>query len=426
MLMGLHCRVKHLIVKSLGIPTSKLVWNCLKSSLKTIVKPSSGQLCPVVFFCGQMCDFLHRLQRRIVSRSCLPAEWDWDALRSFDFAVSELLGIPEFMQKTNFRAKVLKVARSKIDVEHERGRKGKSDAIAKTVMGESFNPFIDQGRQYIKYVAKELMRHPTFKSDLVIGLACFDYAVLFELPKTVAVDCYQHLFQSFSSRGWVARELRNVHLDDYVEFIDDVRHVYLDELGVGPDVEDMVFFLSLCPEMSRREYTWDLFKLYCLCLGHVAPNLPDVSLGSSKVGVTKVNLSSVIEPIRGYLLSGDAEGNFFTDPGSILSRMELLETFSDSALQCDYNPWESVNFHGYEKIRAELEKSYKAVRNASDVESSSSLSEPVFVSERLPEQRRPPAQRPRFDISKTHHSGVAEWLAGKLRSKRKTSNAESS
>ena len=110
-----------------------------------------------------MCDFLHRLLQRIVSWSCLPAEWDWDALRSFDLAVSELLGIPEF------RAKVLKVARSKTDVKPERGKKGKSNAIAKTVMGESFNPFIDQGRQYIKNVAKELMGHATFKSDLVIG-----------------------------------------------------------------------------------------------------------------------------------------------------------------------------------------------------------------------------------------------------------------
>ena len=309
------------------------------------------------FLCGQLCDFLHRSLRRIVSRSCLPAEWDWHALRSFDFAVSELLGIPEFMQKAEFRAKMLKVARSKTDVERERGKKGKSDAIEKTVMGEPFNPFVDQDRQYIKYVAKELMRHPTFKSDLVIGLACFDYAVVFKLPKTVAVDCYQHFFQSFSSRSGVARELRNVHIDDYIEFIDDVRHVYLDELGVGPDVEDMVSFLSSCPEMSSREYTWDLFKLCCLCLDHVAPKLPDVSLGSSKVGVTRVDLSSVIEPIPGYLLSGDAEGNFFTDPGSISSCMELLETFSISALQCDYNPWESVNIHGYEKIRAELEKS---------------------------------------------------------------------
>ena len=106
--------------------------------------------------------------------------------------------------------------------------------------------------------------------------------------------------------------------------------------------------------------------------------------------------------------------------------MELLETFGDSALQCGYNSWEFVDVHGYEKIRTELEKSYKAVRVASDVESSASLSEPVFVSERLPEQRRRPAQRPRIDISKTHHRGVADSLAGKLRSKRKTSNTESS
>ena len=60
------------------------------------------------------------------------------------------------------------------------------------------------------------------------------------------------------------------------------------------------------------------------------------------------------------------------------------------------------------------------------MESSASLSEPVFASEGLPEQRRRPAQRRRIDISKTHHNGVAELLAGKLRSKRKTSNAESS
>ena len=176
----------------------------------------------------------------------------------------------------------------------------------------------------------------------------------------------------------------------------------------------------------RREYTWDLSKLCCRCWGHVAPKLPDVSLGSSKVGVTGVELLSVVEPIHGFLLHGDAEGNFFTDSGSISSCMELLETFSDSALQCGYNPWESVDVHGYEKIRAELENSYKAVSVASDVESSSSLSEPVFVSERLPEQLRRPAQSPRIDINKTHHFGVTELLAGKLRSKRKTSNAESS
>ena len=128
-----------------------------------------------------------------MSQSCLPNEWVWDALRSFEFAVGEFLSIPEFMQKTEFRAKAKKVARSKIDVERERGKKAKSDAVAKMVLGDSFNPFIDQGGQNTKYVAKELLRHPIFKSDLVIGLACFDYAVLLKLPKTVAVDCFQHV-----------------------------------------------------------------------------------------------------------------------------------------------------------------------------------------------------------------------------------------
>ena len=36
--------------------------------------------------------------------------------------------------------------------------------------------------------------------------------------------------------------------DDCVEFVDDVRHNYLDDLNCGPAVEDMVFFLSSCPD----------------------------------------------------------------------------------------------------------------------------------------------------------------------------------
>ena len=60
------------------------------------------------------------------------------------------------------------------------------------------------------------------------------------------------------------------------------------------------------------------------------------------------------------------------------------------------------------------------------MEPSSLLSEPVFVSEKLPEQRRCPAQHSRFDIGKTRYNSMAELLAGKLRLKRKPSDAESS
>ena len=48
--------------------------------------------------------------------------------------------------------------------------------------GDMFNPHVDQGWTYIRYVCKELLKHGTFKSDLEVGLACFDYSTLFTLP----------------------------------------------------------------------------------------------------------------------------------------------------------------------------------------------------------------------------------------------------
>ena len=180
-------------------------------------------------------------------RSSLPGEWEWDALRSFDFVVGEMLSILVFLQKTEFRVKALKVARSKTDVERERWKKTRSVAVVKRVMAELFNPFLDKYRQYIKYVPQELLRHPTFKTDLVFFLACFDYGALFKFSMSVAVDCYQHVFQNFNSRGWLARELRNVHIKEHVEFVVDIRHDYLDGLGVAPAVEDLISFLSACP-----------------------------------------------------------------------------------------------------------------------------------------------------------------------------------
>ena len=89
-------------------------------------------------------------------------------------------------------------------------------------------------------MCKELINHPTFKSDLVVGLACFDYAVLFTMPKDQAAGCYSRLFYSFCVRGWLAKELQNIHMDDYMEFIDDIRFVHLDELHIGPKIEDMI------------------------------------------------------------------------------------------------------------------------------------------------------------------------------------------
>ena len=65
--------------------------------------------------------------------------------------------------------------------------------------------------------------------------------------------CYSRLFYSFCVRGWLAKELKNIHMVDYMEFKDDIRFVYLDELDIGPKVEDMITFLSSSPELAKRE-----------------------------------------------------------------------------------------------------------------------------------------------------------------------------
>ena len=159
------------------------------------------------------------------------------------------------MEKTEFRTKAMRDAKGRINVEREKSKKSKPDVIASAVMGDMSNPHVNQGRAYVRYVCTELLKHPTFKSDLVVGLACLDYSVLFTLPRGQAMGCYDRLFQSFCVRGWLAKELKNVHMDDYLEFFDDLRFVYLDELHIGPKIKDMVTFMSSTPELSKREYT---------------------------------------------------------------------------------------------------------------------------------------------------------------------------
>ena len=112
--------------------------------------------------------------------------------------------------------------------------------------------------------------------------------------------------------------------------------------------------------------------------------------------------------------------NFFTDPDSVARCVELLEDFGDRALQAEYNPWDSVDFHGRVGIVDQLSKAYKAVRVASDVDTSS-MSTIVRSPGKLSMQRRVPVQAPKIDLGKTSRAGTASALVSKLRSPRKRS-----
>ena len=357
-----------------------------------------------------MLDYLHRFLRRIVSRESLPEKNDWDALLGFGFIDAQLLSVSKFMEKTEFRTKAMRAAKGRINVEREKSEKSKTDVIASAVMGEMFNSHVNQGRAYIRYVCSKLLKHPTFKSDLVVGMACFDYSVLFTLPRGQAMDCYARLFQSFCVRGWLAKELQNVHMDDFLEFIDDLRFVFLDELHIGRKIEDMV-------TLSKREYTSSVFKTCCLCLGHFVPELPNVSLGSPDRS-SAVDLADVIEPLQCYLLTRSADQNIFVSADSISLCVEMLAEFGDKALQLSYDPWTSADFHGRAKVHADLTKTYKDVRIAANVEADADVTLSSGSPEKLLPQRKWPAQGPRIDLSKTFEAVAAETCVSKLRSSR--------
>ena len=127
--------------------------------------------------------------------------------------------------------------------------------------------------------------------------------------------------------------------------------MYLDNV-IGPVVDDMVTFLAHCPELARREYMLYVFKLGCLCLGHICPVLSHVGLSSPMSGAETVDLSSVIELLQNYLLCGELANNFFTNPESIARCVELVDNFGDRALQAAYDPWESSDVHGRAEIAA--------------------------------------------------------------------------
>ena len=196
-----------------------------------------------------------------------------------------------------------------------------------------------------------------------------------------------------------------------MEFIDVIRFVYLDELHIGSTIEDMITFLSSSPELAKREQTFHLFKVCCLCLGHVVPKLPSVSLGSSGKNSAEVDLSDIIEPLQSYLLGSKAEQNIFTNAESISSCVELLDEFGDKALQPCFDPCATVDFHRQYQIYADLTKAYKNVRVALNVETGVEINISPETPDKLAPQRRQPAQRPRIDVCKTSKVVAAKALA---------------
>ena len=239
----------------------------------------------------------------------------------------------------------MRAAKGRRNIERTKNEKTGTDVFAGAVMGEMFDPPVDRGRAYIRYVRNDLFNNSTFKSDLVVGLACFYYVVLLTLPKDQAAGSYSRVFHSLYVQGWLATEIKNLHMNSHIEFAYVWRLVFFDELHIGPKIEDMVTSLPSGPMFAKQEHTSHVVKLCCLCLGHVVPKLPCGTLGCPGESTAGVGLSYNIESLQSYSLSSSAEQNFFTSAESISSCIEILDEFADEVIQSCYDLWPSVVFH---------------------------------------------------------------------------------
>ena len=126
-----------------------------------------------------------------------------------------------------------------------------------------------------------LLVHRTWGPNLINDLACSAYAVNFSLPKEQAAVFFSNVYHSFSVRRWVTEGLCRVHMEEYLQLIDDVRFAYVDEGGVDPELSNMISFLPLCPELVRKTRIMTMFRPCSLCLDHGKLYLPEVKFESS-------------------------------------------------------------------------------------------------------------------------------------------------
>ena len=113
-------------------------------------------------------------------------EANWPTLRIrlgniaiFCFCCDRVIECSRFHAKDPMSWQSVKDRQVQTDKGRNTGKRTKAGVVAKAVMGETFNPLINQAPRYLLYVMRELLKHLSFKSDLVVGSARFDYRVFF-------------------------------------------------------------------------------------------------------------------------------------------------------------------------------------------------------------------------------------------------------
>ena len=152
------------------------------------------------------------------------------------------------MNKIHFRTAALRVLKTSIDVEKQKSKQiTSSQVVTASVLNETLTSYLESARNYIKFVYERVSAHRSGKSNLVKGPASYNFSALFLLLEEQATSYYASYLKNLSAKRWVARELRKLLIENFMDLVDVSRFIYID-----PTVGEMVAFLWSCLETCQK------------------------------------------------------------------------------------------------------------------------------------------------------------------------------
>ena len=153
-----------------------------------------------------------------------------------------------------------------------------------------------------------------------------------------------------------------------MDLVDNLRYSYVSDDSSGPVIEGMITFMCGCPELCPKTDTLTIFRRGYLCVSHFPTLRHAMQIGLAVSSSEGPNSAQNIEPVRNYMLSCNPENKIFTNPESINSYVELLDTFAATALRSGYDAWSYVDNHKKERILMSLIREHRRIRSAAGVD----------------------------------------------------------
>ena len=310
------------------------------------------------FTFGELCRYLRKLCSRAILPKHTPADNDWSGLLQLSLDDCRELSCRDFLSRLKLKFDLEAASEAKAKWKENSGKNltavlsGLTEAVRDT--------FAAQARSYIVFVIDSLLKDIRLTAGIVRGLGSFDLTVLQTQPMEQALFCFRALFHSFQIRGWVQENEESEYREEYVEFLDHLRH------SCGPprtpeSVPDMVDLWISMPALRSRPHLLHLFRLSCLCLTETSPDLPPIRLQGADSSDPNCRLTNILRPAQSYLA---AVPNSVTScvTEAALTKFHELETRFDSG-NVPGDPWAHVDAFGLSKFYRALLTAFRTQSN---------------------------------------------------------------